>query len=221
MAIPSAKDQIRFLRDIQALLEDGQFTATYKFALLIALSDIAVESGASDDQDLLVSLEDIARKFIEYYWQQSSPFVGRNIAQVLVQNTGRQAAVVNELIRLRAGGISSLAQLRADGEASRQTIRKVARVVREMPLFKLQFVGGALRPFLYPHQLEDGGVRLNRGVAYCLRQFHTLITGLARDRWVAMIRQLRDNLYLVGQAQDLEVFLFGAGREPMRQHLNI
>jgi hypothetical protein len=35
------------------------------------------------------------------------------------------------------------------------------------------------------------------------------------------VRQLRENLYLVGQAQDLEVFLFGAGREPIRMHLDM
>ena len=39
MGIPSADDQVRFLRDVQALLEDGQFVATYKYALLIALAE--------------------------------------------------------------------------------------------------------------------------------------------------------------------------------------
>lgn len=90
-----------------------------------------------------------------------------------------------------------------------------------MPLFKLQYVGGTLRPFLYAHRLKDDAVILGSGVPYCLRQFHTLITGLARDRWIAMVRQLRDNLYLVGQAEDIERFIFGAGREPIRQHLDL
>ena len=34
MAIPSANSQLEFLQNVQAVLEDGQFVATYKFALL-------------------------------------------------------------------------------------------------------------------------------------------------------------------------------------------
>lgn len=221
MGIPSADDQVRFLRDVQALLEDGQFVATYKYALLIALADLAVESGVADDSPLVVPVRSIAEKFIEYYWQQSAPFMGGNAARVLQQNTGRQAAVVSELTRLRAEGFGSLSQLRSDSRVWRQTVSKGARIVRVMPLFKLQYVGGTLRTFLYPHLLQNDAITLGSGVAYCLRQFHTLITGLARDRWVAMVRQLPHNLYLVGQAEDVERFLFGAGREPIRQHLDL
>lgn len=221
MGIPSADDQVRFLRDVQALLEDGQFVATYKYALLIALADLAVESGVADDSPLEVPVRSIAEKFIEYYWQQSAPFMGGDAARVLQQNTGRQAAVISDLTRLRAEGVASLSQLRSNSRAWRQTVSKVARTVRVMPLFKLQYVGGTLRPFLYPHLLQNDAITLGSGVAYCLRQFHTLITGLARDRWVAMVRQLPHNLYLVGQAEDVERFLFGAGREPIRQHLDL
>lgn len=35
-----------------------------------------------------------------------------------------------------------------------------------------------------------------------------------------MVRQMRENLYLVGQTQDLETFLFGSGREPIRHRLD-
>lgn len=221
MGVPSADDQVRFLREVQALLEDGEFVATYKYALLIALADLAVESGVTDDRPLEVSVRSIPEKFIEYYWQQSAPFMGGDATRVLQQNTGRQAAVMSELMRLRADGFASLAQLRADTRVWRQAVGKVARIIRMMPLFRLQHIGGTLRTFLYPHRLHDDAVILGDGVAYCLRQFHTLITGLARDRWVSMVRQLRDNLYLVGQAQDIERFMFGTGREPIRQHLDL
>jgi hypothetical protein len=38
-------EQIRFLLNLQRLLTDGQFTATYKYALLMALADLSVEHG--------------------------------------------------------------------------------------------------------------------------------------------------------------------------------
>ena len=189
MGIPSADEQVRFLRDVQALLEDGQFVATYKYALLIALADLTVESGVADDGPLEVPVRSIAEKFIEYYWQQSAPFMGGDAARVLQQNTGRQAAVISDLTRLRAEGVGSLSQLRSNSRVWRQTVSKVARIVRVMPLFKLQYVGGTLRPFLYPHLLQNDAITLGSGVAYCLRQFHTLITGLVGQR---LIRRLCD-----------------------------
>src|SRR5690606_9260800 len=140
----------------QALLEDGQFVATYKYALLIALADLAVESGVADDSPLEVPVRSIAEKFIEYYWQQSAPFMGGDAARVLQQNTGRQAAVVGELTRLRAEGVASLSQLKSDARLWRQVVSKVVRIVRVMPLFKLQYVDGTLRTFLYPPELQNG-----------------------------------------------------------------
>ncbi len=37
--------EVEFLLNIQKLLSEGLFTATYKFALLTALSDLSVELG--------------------------------------------------------------------------------------------------------------------------------------------------------------------------------
>ena len=51
-APPSADQQLAFLTKLQRLFAEGDFTATYKFALLIALSDLAVELGADDGAEL-------------------------------------------------------------------------------------------------------------------------------------------------------------------------
>lgn len=45
MSPPSERAQVEFLTHIQRLLSEGGFTASYKFALLLALADIAVEMG--------------------------------------------------------------------------------------------------------------------------------------------------------------------------------
>ena len=49
---PSAEAQLAFLAKLQRLFAEGDFTATYKFALLIALADIAVEIGSDDGGEL-------------------------------------------------------------------------------------------------------------------------------------------------------------------------
>lgn len=218
MPIPSPAEQLRFLKDVQALLEDGQFVSTYKFALLIALADVAVESGVDDDRSLEVPIAAIAEKYLEYYWQHSAPYPGRGHRQPLASATGKQARVVSVLHERRLEGFDSLARLRADHAAWRETLRTIEATIKVMPLFKLQQIGGVERTFLYPNEVRDGAVRLEPGVAYHLRNFHPLVTGLARERWLAMIRRLPANLYAVGQSQDLEAFLFGSGREPVAQH---
>lgn len=218
MPIPSATSQLEFLQNVQAVLEDGQFVATYKFALLVALADLAVESGVADDAACPIPLTNIAAKFVEYYWQQAAPFAGARDAEVLVQNNGRQASVVTLLASERQR-VNTLAQLRADARRWRSIVSKVARIVRVMPLYRLQFVAGQLRPFMYEHDDDVTRIVLKRGVAYHLRRFHPLVTGLARDRWMAQIRRLPANLYAIGQTQDLETFLFGADRLPIARHL--
>src|SRR5262245_24072796 len=96
VAKPSAKAQIRFLQNLQRLLEEGLFSSTYKYALLLALADLSVELGDDTGESLSVPLDAVAEKFVEYYWRQARPYQGRGsrTGQVLLQNTGDQAKVV-------------------------------------------------------------------------------------------------------------------------------
>jgi len=57
---PTDHVQVEFLTDIQRLLSEGAFTAPYKFALLLALADIAVETGDDSGAPLQVPLDAIA-----------------------------------------------------------------------------------------------------------------------------------------------------------------
>ncbi len=59
--------QIELLLKLQRLLTEGSFTASYKFALLLALIDLAVECGDDSDASLSIALSDIAEKFVSYY----------------------------------------------------------------------------------------------------------------------------------------------------------
>ncbi len=56
-------------------LGEGSFVATYKYALLMALADIAVELGREDDSPLLIDTRLIAERFVQYYWRQSAPYM--------------------------------------------------------------------------------------------------------------------------------------------------
>jgi hypothetical protein len=71
---PTPEEQILFLRNLQRLLSEGQFTATYKFALIHALADLAVVHGDDTGAALVIETPDIAAKFVERYWQQAVRF---------------------------------------------------------------------------------------------------------------------------------------------------
>jgi len=89
--IPSAEEQLKFLHKIQRLLDEGQFTSTYKFALLIALADLSVEKSDGYGGELVLNSREIAEKFIQLYWRQVIPFpVLKGDSGVLFQNTDRQ-----------------------------------------------------------------------------------------------------------------------------------
>jgi len=212
--IPESAAQIAFLRHIQALLEDGGFVATYKYALLHALCDLSVESSAAQDGTLRIPLAALAGKFIEYYWRQSGDYFGGGNAGVLRQNDGGQAAIVSRIAELRVEYETS-SNLRRDPRRWESLVRFVARKIEDMPLFKLQTIGGEVKAFLYENQLVDGAVVLKPGVSFCLSQFHALITGLARDHWMRKVTQIAANRALLGTAADLEDFLFGAERQAL------
>jgi hypothetical protein len=97
---PTPAEQIAFLGNIERLLSEGKFVATYKYALLIAIADLAVQLGNDDGSELELPLRAIAEQFIELYWRHSAPY-GPGTQNVLIQNSGRQASVISIVTNLQ------------------------------------------------------------------------------------------------------------------------
>jgi hypothetical protein len=209
------QQQLEFLSKIQRLLGEGQFTATYKYALLLAIADICVEDGEDSAAPFEISTWKIAEKFISYYWPQVRPYAGK----VLRQNTGNMPAVISALERIAGRGIVGLNELKRDAASWTVLVRDVDRVVREMPLWKLQTVGGIPLEFLYENRGRGDSIQLRPGVMFCLRRFHELVTDLVRGAWVRYVR--RFNGQVLGESSDLDQFLFGAERAPLDKYLPI
>jgi 5-methylcytosine-specific restriction endonuclease McrA len=216
MSTPPPEAQVGFLTDIQRLLEGGSFVATYKYALLLALADLSVERGDDSGAALPMPLDAIAEKFIEYYWAQCREFVppGGKGGGVLRQNTGRQAAIIHAVRRGRQLVDGRMAALQREPRSWRELRRRVRRTVKDMPLWRLQTIGGREEEFLYERHLVDRGIVLKPGTAYCFRRFHALIGDVVRGAWVRYIR--RFNGEVVGDSLDLHEFLFGANRHALR-----
>ena len=217
MPVPSAERQLAFLSRLQRLFSEGEFTATYKFALLIALSDLAVEADPSGDDEVILSVRQIADRFIGLYWSHVLPYsTGAAGAQtgILVQNKGRQAKIVNAIAQFReTEHLTSFEQARlSSGYAG--LVTQVSETVSQQPLTYLQNFGGGTEAFIY-EPLPQRMIRLKPGVAYCMRRFHGLIQQMARTGWIAHIKANQQNHSILGLADDLEDFLFSSSRQSL------
>ena len=154
---------------------EGQFVASYKFALLLVLADLSVEKRSVEKGDdsgspLTLDTGDIGEKFVQYYWRQTIPYPAGSKARVLQQNIGKQAAVLNIVRAARERHGDSLAGVMKQPAIWTELRRKAAAVVRTMPLWKLQTVGRERLDFLYENAEGSKTIELRPGVAYCFRQ---------------------------------------------------
>lgn len=213
---PSAETQLQFLGKLQRLFSEGDFTATYKFALLISLADLAVELGNDTSQELVLTNRQLGARFISLYWKHCLPYGNRNSngAAILIQNHGAQAAVVSVISAFRERtGLSSL-QLASAHPDFRALLTSVSQTVSAQPLAYLQNFGGGSDEFLY-ERFGSGKIRLKSGIAYCLRRFYPLIQQLSRSHWIEHIKANRLNQPVLGEVDDLDSFLFSASRQSL------
>ena len=139
---PTADQQIEFLAKIQRIFTEGEFTATYKVDPLIALSDLAVELGRDTGEPLALDMRKIAEEFIALSWPMRRSYrsgVPESQSDILSQNKGAQAAVLNQVMRFHGGVIQSLPRAKQTAiwpDAPSQ----VARVIHDQPVRHLQNV---------------------------------------------------------------------------------
>jgi 5-methylcytosine-specific restriction endonuclease McrA len=202
--------QLAFLSKLQRLFAEGDFTATYKFALLIALADLSVELGRDDNEPLKLPYRSIGLKFIQLYWQQAAPFTGND---VLIQNLGTQAAVVSSISAYRRNHPSHTLNAAQGSKDFQKLLSAVTTTVKLQPVQYIQNLGGDKNVFLF--EADKDGLTLLPGVGYCLRRFQPLVQQLARSNWLDHIRGNKRNLPLLGKDDDLESFLFETPRQAL------
>lgn len=209
--LPTPQQQIRFLQQLQKILSDGTFVATYKYALLHALADLSVIHGEDSADELTLTTRQIAEQVIELYWRQASPFPAPDRQPlVLRQNTGNQAAILSHLHAAKESFGPSLVKLRQRPEDWRKLVSQVDQVIKTMPLWKLQTVGHERLDSLYENRDCGSEITLKPGVAYCFRAFYDLILDLIRGAWLRFVRV--QNADVLGEVADVSAFLFGSGR---------
>lgn len=208
--LPGDGDQLAFLRQLQRLFNEGEFTATYKFALLHAIADLCVERRDAPDGTLHLPLRDLGEKFLELYWNHAAPYQG----DMIRQNTKGQAEIIRRLEIARLD-FRTLPAYRASAKWA-GGVRSAAALIQKMPLWRLQTLGGEPQAFLYGNALVADGIVLNPGVAGCFRLFYPLVLNLVRGHWVSHIRRINTNHAFLRQDGDLEAFLFDSQRRNLQ-----
>jgi hypothetical protein len=149
--------------------------------VLLSLADLSIEHSDDSGAPLKLTTDAIAEKFVQYYWRQTMPYAKAGEAAIRQQNTDRQAAIVNLVRDARQTYGASMTAAVNDRAGWRLLVRRVSRVVREMPLWRLQRIGKEQLNFLYENQGDGHGIQLRPGIAFCFRKFHALISDLVRN----------------------------------------
>jgi 5-methylcytosine-specific restriction endonuclease McrA len=234
--VPRRDDRgaIGFAEKLLELLDEGRYTATYKYAVLLALIDLCLEqtqsSGAPPD---VITTRQLADKIVELYWPHTVPFARSATQSILRQNTTGQAEILSEILRFRERHApdpsAPLWQSRSRAmDAYGRLVNNVEWKLIEMPLLRLQTMGRSAYAFIYHINWDrdirrsdvaayqnngigqfDNRVLLRPGVGEYLLQLNGLLRPLLQRRWASMVAQVNDL-----EESQLEMFLFGVNRMP-------
>lgn len=200
-------DHLGLLNNLQRILSEGAFVASYKYALILALAELAVEQPSAPDGSLIIPLAELSERFILLYWHQTAPFAA---GTVLHQSAGRQASVISMISNFR-----STAPTIAAGRRHRRCpslVRRVGQVLQEQPLWRLQRIGPDRLDFLYEEKLINDAVVLRPGIPAFLQQQFPIVQALVQMAWLTFVQKLAANRLVLGSTGDLAAFLFGADR---------
>lgn len=216
---PTAEFQLEFLTKVERLLSEGRFTSTYKFALLIALTNIAVERGNDSGDELKIEVDEIARQYLSLYWNMARPYP--RIDTILKQSTNeaKPSKMITLLKDEAVHAQSSYRRLRAYRAQRDGLVSETRRTLAKDVLYRLQTIGKSVESgpdrFLYDHpntaaecaKLEF--ITLEPGVPACLRRLRGVIVAMVQARWALWVREHNEKL---AADRELEEFLFGSAR---------
>lgn len=225
-----------------ALLEQGSFSATYKYALLIALLDLCLERTSHDGMPpSTLTTRALAEKTIELYWPHATPFDGGHVLRQGGGSKAQQAEILRAITDFRRVHDDAAGdQLHRARVRHAQDFERLARLVEwkliEMPIPRLQVLGRVEERFLYTYAWDqrvkqgdvsayqrgeplcfDNRLVLLEGVGASLVRLNGVLRPLIQREWARMVAEMN----ALPQPR-LEAFLFGATRsslEPVRAPL--
>lgn len=240
---PEALNAIAFAEKVLALLDQGSYNTTYKFAVLLGLMDLVIECANKDGSlATTITTRQLAEKVIEIYWNHVCRYGA--LKGVALQGKSGQAEIVRDIAKFREdSNFATYFKAKNQFETRFQKlVNKVEKKLIEMPLPRVQYFGNQENRFIYDinwntetnilNQVTayqnkkdsdfDNRIHLLPNVADYLVNLNALLRPMVQRMWtmeVARINKLEES--------KLEKFLFGAERaaiakfsEPLRELQN-
>ncbi len=223
---------LAFAEKVLLLFDQGQFNATYKYAVLLALIDLCMENadsrGVPPD---MITTRQLAEKVLQLYWPHTAPYPLGKASGILSQNQGGQAEILSKIVAFRKGlADDPLAPIHRARHAAPKKFEELVRTVEwkliEMPLPRLQVVGGEENRIIYDinwgqdihsktvcnyqHDLDlvfDNRIQFRPNVGEYLVRLSGLLRPLVHRHWSFMVARLNEL-----EESKLESFLFGVER---------
>ena len=226
---------------VLAIFEEGNFSATYKYAVFTAILDLCIEKASKHGvPPETLTTRQLAERVLALYWSHVTPYEG---VGTLRQGggPGQQATIVRLMQVARArwgdGDTDTLFRARQKHRAEfDRLLDEVEWTLIEMPIPRLQKLGEVEDRFLYTYNWTeavrrsavsayqrgrassfDNLLRLNPGVGELLVRLNGVLRPLFHREWAVMVAR-KNRL----PEAELERFLFGAERvslEPVRRPL--
>jgi 5-methylcytosine-specific restriction endonuclease McrA len=213
--IPSAEEQLDFLTKVQRLFNESDFSSTYKYALLITLTNLAIEMGNDDGKVLNIDSRLVAKRFSEIYWPQIREYsagVRGTKSGILRQNKGGQAEIITTLLEIQGKTGQDNFAIITEQKIWGQKLSRIIRTIWENPVFYLQDQNDQ---FIYEYSPDRRFLTLKSNAVFSLRQFSDYIIQYAKQGWIDHIKQNRLNHEIIGPKDDIESFLFGSNRSTL------
>lgn len=231
MSGEAARGAVAFAEKVLELLDEGRYTATYKYAVLLAMIDLCLDhADRSGEPPSVLTTPELAARVVELYWPHAAPYPDHPPARVLRQNVGGQAEIVAAVADFRARHAPVAATPWKARSAAPREYERLVRFVEwklvQMPLPRLQTMGTATEEFIYRihwtravRRAEvqayqegrasdfDNRVVLLPGVGQYLRDLNGLLRPLIHRKWVEMVAAVNGL-----PEMRLQEFLFGKDR---------
>jgi hypothetical protein len=227
-----ADEGVALAERVLAILDEGAFSATYKFALFVAILVLCIEKTARDGAaPTSLTTRDLAAKVTGLYWDHALPYEGHGTLRQGGVRPGNQAEILRAIQEHRAAWADDrtdtfYAARARHPEGFAQLVDLVEWKLIKMPIPRLQVLGRREERFLYEYHWTqaipyvavrsyqrrktsefDNRLLLLPGVAEKLIRLNGLLRPLFHREWAAKVACL-NGLSEAG----LERFLFGVDR---------
>lgn len=199
-----------FLAYIDTIINKGKFNATYKLALLMAISEICQNNNIDDNATFFISHQELAEIFIKIYWHSDDNYTKNNGDKITLRQgiNSDKDAMIEFLKEFKA--ISQNADwhlIDCKGKYYHELIQEVAKLIKNNPVKFLQEVKGCSDNVLFDKSAHKYGIELKNGIANHFKN-NPIIKSLVKQKMIDVIKQNPKNDLLDESFSKLDNFLF-------------